>query len=175
MVQNQIIRPRNANGTLLYHFLELAMTSATCTMCGIKKPQTAEFFHRATKNPSGFTASCKRCRNKAKRKSRSLNDKPEVLCSSCLTIVETLTPETVFVCAKCQSLTRQTVLGTSFRMIHDPDGMRHLWGMLPAAAVFMSVEDGCFSDGTRFERLVDRRPTGQRFVVRELHLKELSG
>ena len=151
------------------------MTCATCTMCGIKKPQTAEFFHRATKNLSGFTASCKLCRNTAKRKSRSINDKPEVLCSSCLTIVETLTPETVFACRKCLSLTRETVLGASFQMIYDPDGVRHMWGMLPAAAVLMSVEDGCFSEGTQFERLVDRRPTGQRFVVQETHLKEILG
>ena len=151
------------------------MATQECSFCGVEKPQTLEFFHRATKNLSGFTASCKLCRNKAKRKSRSVNDKPEVLCSGCLTIIETLTPEKVFACTKCQSLTRQTVLGASFRMIHDPDGMRHLWGILSASAVFMSVEDGCFSDGTQFERLVDRRPTGQRFVVQEMHLKELSG
>lgn len=35
-----------------------------CSVCGMEKPLTPEFFHRHTKEKSGFKSSCKECRSK---------------------------------------------------------------------------------------------------------------
>ena len=147
------------------------MKKRKCSLCAIEKPLTAEFFHR---HGPGFTAACKDCRNKSRRANRSRSKKAEVMCSSCLTVFETYAPDADFVCTDCNSACRRKLHGLSFQMTYDPDGMLQAWGMLSAKVTMASVEDGCFTEGTQFEKLMDRNPTGQIFEVRDLRLVEIA-